>query len=40
MNNNDSRIVLENEQRDFVYKKSRSNLNITKDIINLIDANG
>ena len=29
MNNKNSRIIIENQQSDFLYKKSKSNLNIT-----------
>ena len=36
MNNSDTRIILENQQRDFVYQKSRSNLNITFNRVSFI----
>tara|TARA_Y100000992_G_scaffold301509_1_gene272593 strand:+ start:2226 stop:3914 length:1689 start_codon:yes stop_codon:yes gene_type:complete len=36
MNNKDSRIIIENEQRDFLFKKSRSNLSITFNRISFI----
>ena len=36
MSNKDSRILLENQQSDFLYKKSKSNLNITFNRISFI----
>ena len=36
MNNKDSRIILENQQSDFLYQKSKSNLNITFNRISFI----
>ncbi len=36
MNNNNSRIILENYQNEFLYKKSKSNLNITFNRISFI----
>ena len=36
MNNNDSRIIVENQQNDFLYKKNKSNLNITFNRISFI----
>ena len=36
MNNNDSRIIIENLQNDFLYQKSKSNLNITFNRITFI----
>ena len=36
MNNKDSRIIIENYQNDFLYKKSKSNLNITFNRITFI----
>ncbi len=36
MNNKDSRIIIENYQNDFLYKKSKSNLNITFNRISFI----
>ena len=36
MNNKDSRIIIENHQRDFLYQKSQSNLNITFNRITFI----
>ena len=36
MNNNDTRITIENQQNDFLYKKNKSNLNITFNRISFI----
>ena len=36
MNNKDSRIIVENQESDFLYKKSKSNLNITFNRISFI----
>ena len=36
MNNKDSRIIIENQQDDFLYQKSKSNLNITFNRISFI----
>ena len=36
MNNNDSRIIIENQENDFLFKKSKSNLNITFNRISFI----
>ena len=36
MSNKDSRIVIENQERDFLYKKSKSNLNITFNRISFV----
>ena len=36
MNNKDSRIIIENYQNDFIYKKNKSNLNITFNRISFI----
>ena len=36
MNNKSSRIVIENQQSDFLYKKSKSNLDITFNRISFI----
>jgi cell division protein FtsI (penicillin-binding protein 3) len=36
MNSKDSRIIIENQQSDFLYQKSKSNLNITFNRISFI----
>ncbi len=36
MNNKDTRIIIENQQNDFLYKKSKSNLNINFNRISFI----
>ena len=36
MKNNDFRIIIENQQSDFSYKKSKSNLNITFNRVSFI----
>ena len=36
MSNKDSRIVIENQERDFLYKKSKSNLSITFNRISFV----
>ncbi len=36
MNNNDTRIIIENQQNDFLYKKNKSNLNISFNRISFI----
>ena len=36
MNNNDSRIIIENQENDFSYQKSKSNLDITFNRISFI----
>ena len=36
MNNNDSKIIIENQKNDFLYQKSKSNLNITFNRISFI----
>ena len=34
--NNDTRIIIENQENDFLYRKSKSNLNITFNRISFI----